>query len=733
MKIISKITIIFTLVTTIFLTYFSFVGIETDKLNNQIKSKLTSVNKNLDLELKQINLKLNPLELKINVKILGAKIKSRKEVLETESIKTKISLISFFKDEFVIKNLDISTKFMDIGDLISFTKTFNNNPKLIIFEKLLHVKGFILADLKINFDNKGNIKNNYFAKGYVKDAKLSLLKDYKLHDLNFVFKIEKDNFEIQDIEFMFNDINFISDTVNLKRNKLGYTLKGNLDNKLVELNNKNFALLKERFIPDLGVEKIIFGSKNEFSFNLDKNFKISNEYILSNIDIKKFRITNNFKLKNIFPKINDKIFIENNNLKIEYNKSNFYIEGNGDIYLQNNKDYIDFKVEKKNQLINFEGLIKLDKDPFIIDFLNFKKDQNYETKIKFNGYRDVTKKIFLKSIRLDENKNTIEAKNIQLSSKFKIKSINNINADYVDIQDQRNIFNIKKTNNKYVLQGSSFNGDNLVENILVGDENKDYFNEDFELILKIKKVRLDNEFNLKNLSGNLKFKKQKLFEANLKGDFTNQKEMKFTVITKDNKTITTLFLDFAKPIVKKYKFIKGFDDGILDFYSIRDGDVSNSTLKIYDFKLKELPTLTKLLTLASLQGIADILSGEGIRFDEFEMKFENKKKLMTINEIYAIGPAISVLMNGYVEKDKLISLRGTLVPATTINKAIGTIPVLGKILVGSKTGEGVFGVSFKVKGPPTNLETSVNPIKTLTPRFITRTLEKIKKTNSIGF
>ena len=84
-------------------------------------------------------------------------------------------------------------------------------------------------------------------------------------------------------------------------------------------------------------------------------------------------------------------------------------------------------------------------------------------------------------------------------------------------------------------------------------------------------------------------------------------------------------------------------------------------------------------------------------------------------------------MSGYVEQDKLISLRGTLVPATTINKSISSIPVLGKILVGDKTGEGVFGVSFKIKGPPKKLETIVNPIKTLTPRFITRTLEKIKK------
>ena len=109
------------------------------------------------------------------------------------------------------------------------------------------------------------------------------------------------------------------------------------------------------------------------------------------------------------------------------------------------------------------------------------------------------------------------------------------------------------------------------------------------------------------------------------------------------------------------------------------------------------------------------------------MKFSNKDKLMTIQEMYAIGPAISILMDGYIESDKLISLRGTLVPATTINRTISSIPIIGNILVGKKVGEGVFGVSFKVKGPPKNPETTVNPIKTLTPRFITRTLEKIKK------
>ena len=68
-----------------------------------------------------------------------------------------------------------------------------------------------------------------------------------------------------------------------------------------------------------------------------------------------------------------------------------------------------------------------------------------------------------------------------------------------------------------------------------------------------------------------------------------------------------------------------------------------------------MPTLTKILTLASLQGIADILSGEGIRFDEFEMNFQNQENLISIDEVYAIGPAISILMEGYLKK--IISLR----------------------------------------------------------------------------
>jgi len=246
--------------------------------------------------------------------------------------------------------------------------------------------------------------------------------------------------------------------------------------------------------------------------------------------------------------------------------------------------------------------------------------------------------------------------------------------------------------------------------------------------IRIKKTYIDEVNYVNSLYGLINFHNNKINDLELKSTFPNGKKINLSIKTNnDLETTTKLFSDYPKPLIKRYDFIKGFEEGYLDFYSSKKEGVSNSLLVIDNFKVKEVPVFAKLLSLASLQGIADLLTGEGIRFTDFEMNFSNQNGVTTIEEMYAIGPAVSILMDGYIETKKLVSLRGTLVPATTINRSIASIPLLGKILIGDKTGEGVFGVSFKIKGTPKNLKTTVNPIKSLTPRFITRTLDKIKK------
>ena len=56
---------------------------------------------------------------------------------------------------------------------------------------------------------------------------------------------------------------------------------------------------------------------------------------------------------------------------------------------------------------------------------------------------------------------------------------------------------------------------------------------------------------------------------------------------------------------------------------------------------------------------------------------------MEIKEIFLIGPSISILIDGYFDKRKdILSLRGTLVPAKTLNTLVSKIPLIGDILIG---------------------------------------------------
>ena len=289
---------------------------------------------------------------------------------------------------------------------------------------------------------------------------------------------------------------------------------------------------------------------------------------------------------------------------------------------------------------------------------------------------------------------------------------------------------MKKDNLNYIIVGESFDATQLINRIINSDsKNLSLFeNLNSKISLKINKTYIDDINFINYLSGTINFKNNKINDLKLNSFFPNDKIINLSIVTNDkNEKITKLFTDYPKPLIKRYDFIKGFEEGLLVYYSVKKDKISNGLLTIEKFKVKKVPAFAKLLTLASLQGIADLLTGEGIRFTDFEMKFSNKKDLTTIEEMYAIGPAVSILMEGYIESKKIVSLRGTLVPATTINKSIASIPLLGNLLIGKKTGEGVFGVSFKIKGKPEDLKTTVNPVKTLTPRFITRTLEKIKK------
>ncbi len=793
-------------VLVIFTVYLSTVGIETDKFNDQIKKRISLINKKIDIDLNKIKLILDPLKLKIYAKTVGATVYFSKRPLALESIKTQVSLSSLIKNKISSSNIEVTTKSILLDDLIKFFRIINNKPELFILEKIVK-KGHVIVGLNLNIDENGKLKNDYEIEGLIKDASIDFLNKANFKNINFNFNFQKDNYFFNEISFKAEEVKFISKKVNVKKKKNRFLIDAVVENDQSSLNSNILKLLNLSF-ENIIIDDAKFKTNNEFSLEIDEKFKFKNITLSSDINItqlkyKKLKIINNY-----FPEVDDLILLDNHKLNLNYKDNNLSINGEGQIQLNNDEvDEIKYLINKKdknliidselflknivleqqdflkiffpqtNKNINFNnqklkinfknnnltfsgsGKFKIDKDfeeidyfieikknkisfnsnlnikntKFKIDNINYKKQDKSKMNLLINGELKNNKNLNINKFLINEKNNKIEVKNLFFNNSNQIIKIDQANFNYLDTENKKNNYNIKKVGGQnYLIYGASFNANSLISNLLDSVDKKEnkFFESNITLNLNFEEVYFDKIYFVKELNGKINIINNNVEEADILAFYNNSQNIKFTIRTNDQgEKITTLFSSKAKPLVDRYKFIKGFKDdreGYLDFYSLKKDGVSTSKLVIDNFKVKEIPALAKLLALASLQGIADLLTGEGIRFTDFEMNFTNQDKLMKIQELYAIGPAISILLEGYIEEDKLISLRGTLVPATTINRSIASIPLLGDLLIGKKVGDGVFGVSFKIKGPPKDLETTVNPIKTLTPRFITRTLEKIK-------
>ena len=90
-----------------------------------------------------------------------------------------------------------------------------------------------------------------------------------------------------------------------------------------------------------------------------------------------------------------------------------------------------------------------------------------------------------------------------------------------------------------------------------------------KITIDLKQVYIDKINYLDEFKASAEFKNNKIKNLVLDTVFPYKKELKLTINTAENgEKVTTVFTNF-KPIVSRYKFIKGFEKGTLDFQSIK--------------------------------------------------------------------------------------------------------------------------------------------------------------------
>jgi hypothetical protein len=112
-----------------------------------------------------------------------------------------------------------------------------------------------------------------------------------------------------------------------------------------------------------------------------------------------------------------------------------------------------------------------------------------------------------------------------------------------------------------------------------------------------------------------------------------------------------------------------------------------------------------------------------IYFTQLRAPFSVGEGKFRLKDAYMNGPLLGATMRGTVDfKARMVDLGGTYVPLYGLNSALGSIPILGRVLVG-REGEGVVGITFAIKGKLDGPTVLVNPMSMMTPGIFRQIFE----------
>ena len=307
--------------------YLNYFGIKTQKFNELIYSKLTQLNPKLNANIEDVFIKLNISEKSLDIETNDVELKINNEKLLLDRIIAKLSITDLLQDKNSIKDLKIVTKENKIENLKKFISEYDFNiSRELIFNQIK--EGYIKAQIIFNFiKNENNF--NYDISGNVIDAKINVLNKLQLKKINFDFDIKKDLYNLNDLKFTYDEIDFNSKILSIKKNNDNFDINGDISNKKQKIDIHKFTEIFKFDLSLIKKSKIFISSENSFSF------KLSNKKKLKDF---KFESVSNFEEINFKETLNLPINIKNGDMSLKYREDNLNININTKYYFTNDKN-----------------------------------------------------------------------------------------------------------------------------------------------------------------------------------------------------------------------------------------------------------------------------------------------------------------------------------------------------------------------------------------------------------
>ena len=391
MKFIKKIIFFSTLVILLSVLYLTFIGLNTNKLNDLVKNKFLEFNPNYVLEINDLNLKLYPVKLKFNVSSKNVIIGAYNQKLKLKNISTDVSIKSYLKGTYPLKNIKVESDTIEVKKLLKIVRNFKDNFQLMLVTKLIK-NGNSKIFVDINLDEKGKIKKNYLLKGVIKNLKISSLNNSSINT-NLSFTANSNLINIYNADLSFQKLKFNSDDIKIVfKNNNFLNIEGNIKNDDLDINISDLENIFKFKFKNVENKKIRFSSNNKFNFDISPKLKIFDFELTSDLNFDEIIYNvNNELLKKAFEiKNNVKIINQNLNIKLKGNKTNnilskLEIESSGSYLIENKIDKFNFNISKDKDIYLINSDIEIVKNALLLDIFNYKKKKRQRCNFKFRS------------------------------------------------------------------------------------------------------------------------------------------------------------------------------------------------------------------------------------------------------------------------------------------------------------------------------------------------------------
>ena len=642
-------------------------------------------------------------------------------------------------------------------------KTFISLIILLILSTLIYLAWII---------NKGEFTSQYLEK-FINDR-------FKSENFYTSIKNPRINFDKEEMRIIVDGENFnifsidekkISEFKNLKVyiNFLPLITKRKLVTNKIEMFEgkiESSAVFSEPLIInsidlegnlDLSDKEIII---DKFSTSIKEDFYQGT----ANLNLKDFK-ADGVLTKLLRKKIFYNLDLNSENMKFSLDKNSFSIEGDAtlgetDVLLKGKKNYIDLsKFVSKYSLSGkidenaIEKSFELKATSYIKGPIDFNasyfifKDNKERIKTS-NNLKDVELKI--PALNITKYKGTEATADIDFNfSNKKLKEIKIINYKQenkemkglvklskefkpyksleLDLKNNGKKTSIKIVKNKSLntldLKGDYLDFSETLKETLIEEQKEDSFLvklQPVKINLEAKEILVGEEKSIYKVDAILKYENKLFKEAKVYSKLKDEKEFSLTISPKENSRELVINSNDAGLFLRTFSINKSGKEGEFvlhgEYDDTKETHPLTSSVTIRSMRLIKAPTLAKILNLASI-GIVSALSGEGILINKLKSEFVLEKGVLNLNKYEAYGPDVGFSNQGniYLRK-KEVDLEGAIIPMVTLNKIIGSIPVLGKILTNER--KGIWSFVYTIKGDLDEPEVRVNPIKTITPGFI---------------